>query len=76
MRVDLLLVSLLAQSLKKHVPHIQLYCGSIIPKEVSDRFRCRALTHTIIISAFEEYDGLRGIISAGSSFNCTFMKSS
>jgi hypothetical protein len=29
-------------------------------REVSDRFRC-ALTHTIIISAFEEYDGLRGI---------------
>jgi hypothetical protein len=39
-------------------------------------FLGRALTHTIIISAFEEYDGLRGIISAGSSFNCTFMKSS
>jgi hypothetical protein len=34
---------LLAQSLKKHVPHIQLYCGSIIPKEVSDRFRLAVL---------------------------------
>jgi hypothetical protein len=29
---------------KKHVPHIQLYCGSIIPKEVSDRFRLAVLT--------------------------------
>jgi hypothetical protein len=28
---------------KKHVPHIQLYCGSIIPKEVSDRFRLAVL---------------------------------
>jgi hypothetical protein len=39
---------------------MELLCVAQSPKEVSDDFAGRALTH-IIISAFEEYDGLRGL---------------
>jgi hypothetical protein len=66
---------LLAQSLKS----MYRTYSSIVAQSYRKRFRIDfawPCTHTIIISAFEEYDGLRGIISAGSSFNCTFMKSS
>jgi hypothetical protein len=50
---------------------------SIVAQSYRKRFRIIwPCFDAYIISAFEEYDGLRGIISAGSSFNCTFMKSS
>jgi hypothetical protein len=43
---------------RRRVVGFATLCGSIIPKRFRIDFLGRALTHTIIISAFEEYDGL------------------